>query len=713
MEVLIVEDDRALARTLARALEQVGYSCRQAHDGNAALGEVAKAAPDLVLIDLLLPKKDGQSVMATLQAAEATRRIPLIAMSGVFRGADALRSVLAAGGKAFLEKPIESHTLIDAVSKQIGKPTPPELAAPADTVDLAKEPAIEVLWSAMRAKTTGAVHFETGKRKKVVVLENGTPLAVRSNLARESLGRRLLDAGRIDELTFNESIRRSKVTGKRQGELLVQMGAITELVLQDTLAEQSADKLTEIYSWVEGRAWIQSGVRAVSLSSELNGWTPRLAVLRGVHRVSASVIARRLAPYEGCEVSREVLLLEENENADAVKLLFEALPEPRSLGSLVREHASTLYGLWLIGALEVHVDESSTPRTLPGVGSAGALLALEGKLREALAKQKNQNHFEVLGVADDVPSEEVRKVFMTLAKTFHPDKVGRRSPELVDLAGKVFSRISEAHDVLASPEKRQLYISQLKRNRGAQGDTRQEVTRILTAEQQFQRAEEAMRRRDWNASLEALSWALELDSNEGEFYALRGWVLFLQQQDQGQRNAEPALEQIKKAISLSPQSATIFYYLGQIRKACGDHAEAEKMFRKTIELRPGHVEANRELRLIQMRRQKGDGTRRRPAVRKKEELVGVEKTERVWHNGRLIAWDDANVHILTHTLHYGLGVFEGIRCYRSDRGTGNVFRLEGARRAALRLRAHRRDRDAVRTRARSRARSSRRCARTA
>jgi branched-chain amino acid aminotransferase len=56
--------------------------------------------------------------------------------------------------------------------------------------------------------------------------------------------------------------------------------------------------------------------------------------------------------------------------------------------------------------------------------------------------------------------------------------------------------------------------------------------------------------------------------------------------------------------------------------------------------------------------------------------VGVEKTERVWHNGKLIAWDDANVHILTHTLHYGLGVFEGIRCYRSDDGRSNVFRLK-------------------------------------
>jgi branched-chain amino acid aminotransferase len=55
--------------------------------------------------------------------------------------------------------------------------------------------------------------------------------------------------------------------------------------------------------------------------------------------------------------------------------------------------------------------------------------------------------------------------------------------------------------------------------------------------------------------------------------------------------------------------------------------------------------------------------------------VAVEKTERVWHNGALVGWDEANVHILTHTLHYGLGVFEGIRCYRGEGGRSAVFRL--------------------------------------
>jgi len=55
--------------------------------------------------------------------------------------------------------------------------------------------------------------------------------------------------------------------------------------------------------------------------------------------------------------------------------------------------------------------------------------------------------------------------------------------------------------------------------------------------------------------------------------------------------------------------------------------------------------------------------------------LAVEKTERVWHNGAFVAWGEANVHILTHTLHYGLGVFEGIRCYRGADGSSSVFRL--------------------------------------
>jgi branched-chain amino acid aminotransferase len=51
----------------------------------------------------------------------------------------------------------------------------------------------------------------------------------------------------------------------------------------------------------------------------------------------------------------------------------------------------------------------------------------------------------------------------------------------------------------------------------------------------------------------------------------------------------------------------------------------------------------------------------------------VEQAEVIWHNGELVAWEDAKIHVLTHGLHYGTGVFEGIRCYDTDRGPA-IFR---------------------------------------
>lgn len=47
----------------------------------------------------------------------------------------------------------------------------------------------------------------------------------------------------------------------------------------------------------------------------------------------------------------------------------------------------------------------------------------------------------------------------------------------------------------------------------------------------------------------------------------------------------------------------------------------------------------------------------------------------IWFDGEMIPWQDAKVHVLTHTLHYGMGVFEGIRAYETDKGAG-IFRLE-------------------------------------
>ena len=52
----------------------------------------------------------------------------------------------------------------------------------------------------------------------------------------------------------------------------------------------------------------------------------------------------------------------------------------------------------------------------------------------------------------------------------------------------------------------------------------------------------------------------------------------------------------------------------------------------------------------------------------------MEKVELIWKNGEFVAWDDANVHVLTHGLHYGTGVFEGVRCYDTEAKGPAIFR---------------------------------------
>jgi len=56
-------------------------------------------------------------------------------------------------------------------------------------------------------------------------------------------------------------------------------------------------------------------------------------------------------------------------------------------------------------------------------------------------------------------------------------------------------------------------------------------------------------------------------------------------------------------------------------------------------------------------------------------MVGIRALSKIWLDGGLVDWDDAQIHVLSHGLHYGYAIFEGIRCHRTERGSA-VFRLE-------------------------------------
>src|ERR1700736_3731658 len=54
--------------------------------------------------------------------------------------------------------------------------------------------------------------------------------------------------------------------------------------------------------------------------------------------------------------------------------------------------------------------------------------------------------------------------------------------------------------------------------------------------------------------------------------------------------------------------------------------------------------------------------------------MAIKKTEKIWHNGEFIPWDDAKLHVISHVVNYGSAVFEGIRCYQTSQSPA-IFRL--------------------------------------
>ncbi len=618
--ILIVEDDRALAKSLVRTVEENGYACEVAYDGVSALEQVKAQAPDLVLLDLLLPKKDGRAVLAALQASGATSEIPVIAMSGVFRGRKTGHELQEAGAQGFLEKPFRTpdlmahlHALIGPAEEApaagaagaAGVAATDAEAASGDAVSLETRPVAEVIWQAMDARFSGALQFRKAKVHKVVVLSEGVPRQVRSNSAKECLGRRFLAAGRIDEAALHESLARARAGAGRQGEILVELGAVTPEEVEAELNTQVEDKLLDLFAWEEGTAWQQAGVQQMSYASDVEGWTPHRVILRGVTRMRPGFVRELLACHARSKVvATDASLSVEERELPRVAEALDAIGTGTSVQSLLGPHAPMVYGLWVIGAARI-VDPSTGSEVIRDAEDAPArdLSGPLGELLELKRELEAKDYFEMLEVGRDATSREIRDSFLKCAKRYHPDRFRTDDEAARSASSEIFALLSTAHETLADNGQRREYAQRLESGRTTEDD-RRAVEQIVNAEQEFQKGEAFFKQRSYAEALARFKVAIEMQPEEGEFQAYYGYTYFLQNRDED-RAKRVSTDHLKKAAGLSPTSATAYYFLGLVYKSCGDEIPAIKMFRKVLDLQPTHAEASRELRLFQMRKSRG------------------------------------------------------------------------------------------------------------
>ena len=226
--------------------------------------------------------------------------------------------------------------------------------------------------------------------------------------------------------------------------------------------------------------------------------------------------------------------------------------------------------------------------------------------------RSDADHFALLGVAESVGPEELRKAYFALARQLHPDRLS--ALQVADAkrdAQRLFAQVNAAFAVLSDPQQRAAYVQILRRGgeaaiRSEQAQAEQQTARVLEAEEAYRRGEQALRRDQISTAITEFARALELDPDEADYQALHAWAQFCASADKlGVAKATRA--SLERAIETAPRSTTARFYLGRVERMLGRDQEALKLFQDVLARSPRHVEAAAEARVIEARLAAGSG----------------------------------------------------------------------------------------------------------
>ena len=629
--ILCVDDDRGLCQILARALIAEGFEVRTAHDGEEALLAAFEEAPDLVILDVMLPRRDGFEVLERLRAQPGPlAALPAIVLSGCSRTPQAAERTNRLGVREWLTKPVPLDRLVEIVRKALGVAAPVAARAGGAREARVLSGALDELAFAgllhhlhgLRAE--GVFELRSGRKRKALELRGGRPVAVRSNLVHECLGNLLVQSGRIDAEALEESVNRMRRGEGLQGEILIAMELLSEQELASALRRQAEEKLFEIFTWASGEYRFAQGARLARANVLALERSPANVILAGIRERSPidavdrwlrSHAERAVAPGESPFYRFQEIDLDEA----GTSLLEELRGTPRVRDLLARDERTrrTLYALLATEMVELCDAPAApaTPEPRPIVERVFAPQAraaappdeegLRGELTALAERLRGRDHFAVLGVSRQASSEEVRAAFLEAASRTHPDRFRASSDTVKSLAEEAFGIVSRAHETLVDPARRQLYVLELGKGSRKAAEA-EEGKRALQAELRFQEGERSLRKREYEAALLCFAEAVALHSEEGEYHAYRGWALFLARP--GNPTAEKeALAHLRRGRKLAPDREKPYLFLGRLHREAGRSEHAQKCFTRALQINPSCVEAVRELRLIQMRERKAKG----------------------------------------------------------------------------------------------------------
>jgi tetratricopeptide (TPR) repeat protein len=504
-------------------------------------------------------------------------------------------------------------------------PSPAEtLAKPEGAI--AETPLPLLVQAIFSERRTVALELKLRGLEKKIQFEDGSPVACRSNLLHETLGKTLVNKGKVTEAQYQQALGESVQTGQRMGELLVSRQLISPFDLYKVMQANLALKILDAFRWHDATWRLVEETEPPELALRVN---PAQLVLTGVTSFLAfDVVAQGLAftddqrfglvpapphAWRGLKLSTRdsklVQVLRARPTLDelmqrtgldveeAMRRLYaltvlgfvafaEALPAeppplaPTAPAAAVPQGAAPVAPAPQAAPAGPELEEEATEET--GATVLEETDALKNLLLGAYLNHRTQDPFDLLGLPEQADAVAARRAFLELADRFCPLRF--RSPDMREKADALLAARARAFGELSLPEQATLWrkrrAAAAEKARGGSRPTTQEQFRIKTdlldASTQFAEASRKLEAGNHRGAMEHFQFATDIEPS-GANRAHLAWARYLVDP---QRNARLALGELAGLQKQEPGCNRAWYFAGEIQRALGQYAEAEESFKR-------------------------------------------------------------------------------------------------------------------------------------
>jgi hypothetical protein len=428
-----------------------------------------------------------------------------------------------------------------------------------------------VMMDVMESQFTGIIFVSTDQWKKGLIFKDGRLCAIQSNRTDELLGNILVGMGMISEDENARSLNTSRLERRKQGVILLEMGLVQPMEINEALKAQTEKRFLDIFSWENGTVQ-KVPKEEINKQPELNKIEMAYLIRRGVmeHTPFANIITA-LSPFADAIPKVMVDTLPGDTGIDLEDIRHYTVAEILLLG---QDPSRALLSLFCTG--DVSFEESKYK-------------ALIDILRHKLKTIKDQDPFEALGVDKMISDGGLKRAYIKIVKANHPDTYAYADdPEVKLLANEIFTEIQKS------------YTNIIKLREGKSIEEPQGIDESLQAEILFSKATELLKARDYQNAIDNFKLCVKMKPEEKLFVESFVKTLFLRLQNTGAGNPLEIKSAIREGLNRFPRSDTLWVIYGWVLKK-ESSKKAIEAFEKALEINKNNVDAQREIRLYQMR----------------------------------------------------------------------------------------------------------------